>query len=295
MARKRIIALLTCGAFLTTGCASMQSGSTRGLFDDANWTCIILGGLLGGVAGGVAANPNHGDDDEDDARVGAGIGVVVGALIGNWVCGSRENQPPTANLTADPSSGNAPLGVSFRGAGHDPDGEIVAYHWDFGDGSTADTQHASHTYREPGTYTATLTVTDDRGATGSASRTITARGAAAQPSESRRIVLRGINFAFDSAKIEPEFEPVLDVAVEELQANPGVNIEVSGHTDATGADEYNQGLSERRANSVVEYLVGKGVSASRLQAVGHGESSPVADNATRDGRAQNRRVELNVK
>lgn len=294
MVRNRIIALLTCGAFLTTGCASMQGGSTRGFLDDANWTCVILGGLLGGVAGGVAANPNHGEDDEDDARVGAGIGVVVGAVIGNLVCGSRENQLPTANMTADPNTGDAPLAVSFRGAGNDPDGSIVSYHWDFGDGATSDDQHATHTYSQPGTYTATLTVTDDAGGKASVSRTITVRGA--QPAETgRRIVLRGINFAFDSAKIEAEFEPVLDVAVDELNANPGVNVEVSGHTDATGPDAYNQGLSERRANSVVQYLVGKGISASRLQPAGYGESQPVADNATRDGRAQNRRVELNVK
>jgi len=296
MDARRIVSLLTCGAFLSSGCASMKAGDTRGVFDDANWTCVILGGLLGGVAGGVAANKNHGHDDNDDARLGAGIGVVVGAVIGNYVCGSRENQLPSANMSADPSSGDAPLAVSFRGTGNDPDGQIVSYQWDFGDGATSGEQHPSHTYSQPGSYTASLTVTDDRGAKGSASRTITARAQAAQPREvSRRIVLRGINFAFDSARIEPEFEPVLDVAVEELSANPGVHVEVSGHTDATGPDAYNQGLSERRANSVVKYLVDKGISPSRLSAAGYGESSPVADNATRDGRAQNRRVELNVK
>jgi OOP family OmpA-OmpF porin len=85
------------------------------------------------------------------------------------------------------------------------------------------------------------------------------------------------------------------VAVDELEANPGVNVEVSGHTDATGADDYNQGLSERRANSVLQYMVSKGIDAGRLTSVGHGESIPVADNGTRDGRAQNRRVELDVK
>jgi outer membrane protein OmpA-like peptidoglycan-associated protein len=74
-----------------------------------------------------------------------------------------------------------------------------------------------------------------------------------------------------------------------------VSVEVAGHTDATGTDEYNQGLSERRARSVVDYLVGKGIDRSRLDAVGRGESQPVADNGTRDGRAQNRRVELNVR
>ena len=71
-------------------------------------------------------------------------------------------------------------------------------------------------------------------------------------------------------------------------------VEVAGHTDSTGAEEYNQGLSERRANSVKDYLVSKGVQAQRLQAKGYGESMPVASNDTKEGRAENRRVELIV-
>jgi OOP family OmpA-OmpF porin len=109
----------------------------------------------------------------------------------------------------------------------------------------------------------------------------------------RRIVLRGVNFAFDRADITPESEGILDVAVETLKQNAEVNIEVAGHTDWTGTDEYNQGLSERRARAVRDYLVSHGVGADRLTVRGYGESRPVADNNTRDGRAQNRRTELN--
>jgi OOP family OmpA-OmpF porin len=114
------------------------------------------------------------------------------------------------------------------------------------------------------------------------------------PRAAQRIVLRGVNFDFDRAEIRPDAAVILDEAASILNENPGVRIEVAGHTDATGTDEYNQGLSERRAQSVVDYLAGKGVSAGRLDAAGYGESKPVADNGTRDGRAQNRRVELNV-
>ncbi len=110
----------------------------------------------------------------------------------------------------------------------------------------------------------------------------------------RRIVLRGVNFDFDKSAIRPDASVILDEAASILNESPGVRVEVGGHTDATGTDEYNQGLSERRAKSVVDYLVSKGVSAGRLDAAGYGESKPVADNGTRDGRAQNRRVELNV-
>jgi OOP family OmpA-OmpF porin len=69
---------------------------------------------------------------------------------------------------------------------------------------------------------------------------------------------------------------------------------VGGHTDSVGTDAYNQGLSERRAMAVKDYLVGKGVDGSRLSSMGYGESSPVASNDTADGRALNRRVELNL-
>jgi OOP family OmpA-OmpF porin len=293
MTRQGFVALLTSSVFLMTGCASMSG--TRGALDDANLTCVILGGLLGGAAGVVAANQNHGDDEGEDAVAGGAIGLVLGSVLGGYLCGSRSQEPPTARVTCEPRSGEPPLQVSFRGTGSDTDGTVASYAWDFGDGGRSSDQHATHVYRSPGNYTSTLSVTDDDGLTGTASCMVQVSAPRAVPAESRRIVLRGINFDFDSARIKPEFEPVLDVAVDELRANPGVNIEVSGHTDSTGPDAYNQGLSERRASSVVDYLVSKGIERSRLSPVGHGESMPVADNATRDGRAQNRRVELNVR
>ena len=69
---------------------------------------------------------------------------------------------------------------------------------------------------------------------------------------------------------------------------------IEGHTDWIGTDAYNQGLSERRANSVMDYLVDHGVAASRLSTTGFGESRPIASNQNREGRALNRRVELHV-
>jgi OOP family OmpA-OmpF porin len=116
----------------------------------------------------------------------------------------------------------------------------------------------------------------------------------AEAATRRTIVLRGINFDFDKSDIKPEFEGVLDAGVEALNENPDTTVQVAGYTDSVGTDEYNQGLSERRANAVRDYFVSKGIDASRLTAVGFGETNPVADNGTADGRAQNRRVELNV-
>jgi len=107
------------------------------------------------------------------------------------------------------------------------------------------------------------------------------------------ITIRGINFDFDRATLKDEARGVLDIAVSKLQ-NPNIkSVDVVGHTDSTGPEAYNQGLSERRASAVKAYLEGKGV--SNVNASGAGESSPVADNSTRAGRAQNRRVEIDAK
>ena len=109
-----------------------------------------------------------------------------------------------------------------------------------------------------------------------------------------RIVLRGVNFDFDQSTIRPDAAVILDEAARILKGRDDVQVAVAGHTDWTGTDDYNQGLSERRAASVRDYLVGQGVAAGRLSTRGYGESQPVASNETREGRALNRRVELNV-
>ncbi|TES92712.1 MAG: hypothetical protein E3J87_04555 [Candidatus Cloacimonadota bacterium] len=108
------------------------------------------------------------------------------------------------------------------------------------------------------------------------------------------IVLRGIYFDTGKATIRPESYPVLDDAVRVLQANPKAIVEIAGHTDSVGSDSYNRGLSDRRANSVKNFLISRGVAYNRLQAMGYGESMPIASNATRDGRQMNRRIEFRV-
>lgn len=79
-----------------------------------------------------------------------------------------------------------------------------------------------------------------------------------------------------------------------MKENPSQTAIISGHTDSTGNDEYNQKLSERRANAVKDAIIEEGVQAERLQAKGYGESKPIADNATKEGRQENRRVEAEI-
>ncbi|MGD9599432.1 MAG: OmpA family protein [Steroidobacteraceae bacterium] len=99
-------------------------------------------------------------------------------------------------------------------------------------------------------------------------------------------------FDNDSATIKPESYPDLDRAVSLMQRNDLVRGTIEGHTDSNGSDAYNLRLSQRRADAVRQYMIDKGITASRLAAVGVGESRPRADNATPEGRAENRRVVL---
>ena len=103
---------------------------------------------------------------------------------------------------------------------------------------------------------------------------------------------RTINFAFDSDKFTDGTPPVLDAIVEILIAYPKANFSVEGHCDSKGSTKVNQKISDKRANAVVEYLTKNGVADSRLTAKGFGESNPIDSNNTKDGRANNRRVEI---
>ena len=103
-----------------------------------------------------------------------------------------------------------------------------------------------------------------------------------------------ITFATDSSDLSPAFFDVLNSVGKVLGEYDKTVVEVAGHTDSTGADSYNQSLSERRAASVATYLQGRNVISQRLITVGMGEARPVADNTTAEGRQANRRVEITM-
>jgi outer membrane protein OmpA-like peptidoglycan-associated protein len=101
-----------------------------------------------------------------------------------------------------------------------------------------------------------------------------------------------IYFDFDKATIKPISFPLLNEVAQALKDNPQIRVRIEGHTDSRGNDAYNMNLSQRRAESVKTYLVGQSVAADRMQPQGFGETQPIADNRTEQGRAQNRRVEF---
>ncbi|REJ83589.1 MAG: hypothetical protein DWQ44_03125 [Bacteroidetes bacterium] len=108
------------------------------------------------------------------------------------------------------------------------------------------------------------------------------------------VVLKNIFFDFDKSDLKPESKIELDKLISFLQKNTSVKIEISGHTDNVGSKTYNQNLSERRAQSVSEFLTKNGVPASRIQFKGYGDTVPIEDNATDEGRSRNRRTEFKV-
>ena len=112
-------------------------------------------------------------------------------------------------------------------------------------------------------------------------------------SKQAAIVLRGVNFHTDSDQLTDSSTTILDKVVKTLVAHPELKVEVAGHTDSDGEDAYNKDLSQRRAATVVEYLVTNQVKPENLTAKGYGETMPMADNDTPEGKALNRRVELN--
>ncbi|MGF6631473.1 OOP family OmpA-OmpF porin [Pseudomonas frederiksbergensis] len=117
----------------------------------------------------------------------------------------------------------------------------------------------------------------------------------AEPPVSEVITLSSnVLFAYNKSDLTPEARSELDSLMPKLQSADVVSVKVVGHTDSQGSDAYNQKLSERRASSVAAYLLSRGLAPNKLTSEGRGETQPVADNDTEEGRAKNRRVELHI-
>ncbi len=110
--------------------------------------------------------------------------------------------------------------------------------------------------------------------------------------QSGHVAIYGITFDFNKATLRPEAAPVLGQVQVLLQGDAKLSIEIDGHTDSIGLPTYNQKLSADRAAAVKAWLVAHGIDAARLATAGFGDTKPVEDNATEEGRAKNRRVEL---
>jgi len=194
----------------------------------------------------------------------------------------------TAAPSATPASGTVPLTVQFNAnanGGCPPN----TYSWDFGEGGSSTEQNPVHSIEKVGDYTARLSVTDSKG---NRTEGTVSYEALLLPTPDKPIVLTGVNLEFDKSRLTVKADNILDLVAASLKKNPDVKVEVDGHCDWIGSDAYNQKLSVRRANAVRDYLIKNGVKAENLTTRGYGETKPIADNKTDEGRTLNRRVEL---
>ncbi len=204
------------------------------------------------------------------------------------------NRPPTVRARCEPCTVEVGKTSTVTGDGQDPDGDTLAYRWSAPAGrfaNQADRQTVWTAPMQEGPVPATVTVDDGKGGTASDSVTIQV----IRPAPVVELNFEDVYFDFDRSTLRPEALRLLDDAVTRLQANPGKNIIIEGHTCSIGTAEYNLALGDRRANSVREYLVSRGVPASRMESRSYGEERPKFDNAREETRRLNRRAALVVK
>ena len=283
MNRIQTIFVLTLVGLLLGGCANGRIAVKQ------PW-CAIGGAVLGGAAG-WAINEEVLDADNGDEAAGA-IGAAIGGAIASALCtpGAGDEDRDGVADTRDHCPGT-PSGVVVDADGCPLDSD--------GDGVPDYLDRCPNT--PPGTPVGpdgcpAVTDSDGDGVPDDLDQCPdTPAGETVDVNGCPQLLLRlqGVNFAHDSAQLTAASDQVLEEAVQVLN-KVRASVQVEGHTDSTGSDAYNQGLSERRADSVTAYLVSRGIDPSRLSPVGKGESEPIASNATADGRYQNRRVDFTV-
>ena len=263
---------------LLAACAGQDKRTT-----DNYLFCSIAGGIVGGAGAGATTG-----------GLAAAGGAFAGSQLGLMMCGQDETAAPMAAKEAPVCDVPPPAGAlkDENGCAFDDDNDGVYEGIDMcrntPEGVEVDRvgcpldsdRDGTPDYKDLCPGTPLGVIVDQDGC----------------PIGGQNILsLTGVNFAFDKAVLTPEAEMILDEAVALLQETDEVlEVRVEGHTDSVGSDAYNMDLSQRRAESVIDYLVANGVNSTRLVPVGMGEGFPVANNDTDAGRAANRRVDFVV-
>ena len=207
------------------------------------------------------------------------------------------NRPPTVTLNCNPCEVGVGEETELRADALDPDGDPLTYRWNSPAGELAGSRNqATQRWRAPdqgGPVPVTVTVSDGRG--GSVSDTVTIQVNEPPAEPPREVSFEDVHFEFDRSNLRPAATRILDDVVDAMQENPDLSIQIEGHTCNIGTAEYNLALGDRRANSVREYLVGRGINGSRLSTVSYGEERPAHDNSEEVTRQLNRRAVLVVR
>ena len=203
------------------------------------------------------------------------------------------NAAPTVSARCEPGTIAPGASATVIATAQDADGDAITYSWTSASGTLATSSDRQSVWTAPmaaGSYPVTVTVNDGRG--GTASDTATCQVAAPAV---REYTFEDVHFDFDRYSLREDAMRVLDEAVKAMQENAALRLEIEGHTCNIGTAEYNLALGERRAMSVRDYLVSRGISGERLRTVSYGEERPKHDNAREETRRLNRRAALVVR
>lgn len=278
----KVLAALVLVPALVTGCSSM--GGEKGMMGGGTTPCVLVGAAAGAGATLLL-----------DGGVGAILGGLAGAVMGDVICGAGGAADSDGDGVPDDMDRcpDTPAGVKVfsNGCPLDTDADGVPDYMDkcpdTPRGATVDANGCPSDSDGDG-------VPDgiDKCPATPAGTKVEADGCPAMGDV--MMTIEGVYFDFDKATLRKDAMPALQKAVDMMQSNPTLKVNIVGHTDSVGDAAYNKGLSERRAKAVMDYLAKSGVDAGRMTAEGMGETAPIADNKTREGRAMNRRVEMIV-
>lgn len=286
MFKKFLIIISVCITTVLSGCATTGGADNHGITEEV--LCLMAMSMAG--AGASAAIEN-----EPEVFI---PGAIIGGAIGYLVCGDENQDTPSrpADSDGDGVTDNndqcpgTPRGTRVNASGCALDSDR--------DGVADNNDRCPGTPRGAAVNSSGCELDSDND--GVVNRIdqcpSTPRGQAVNNVGCHMIfTLEGVNFEYNSAQLTNAAQTKLNEAVNILNDNRNINVNIEGHTDSNGADAYNMQLSERRAKAVVDHLAENGINRSRMTAVGKGESSPISSNDTSSGRAQNRRVEFIIR
>ena len=205
---------------------------------------------------------------------------------------AQPNRPPTVTAQCDPCTVEVGRSSTLTANATDPDGDTLTYKWTTPQGTLANPAERQTLWTAPqqeGTVPVTIAVSDGKG--GNAQATVNIQ--VTRPPV-REYTFEDVHFDFDRYTLRPEATRVLDEAVNAMQQDQTLRLQIEGHTCNIGTAEYNLALGDRRANAVRDYLISRGVAVGRLTTVSYGEERPRHDNAREETRRLNRRAALTV-
>jgi outer membrane protein OmpA-like peptidoglycan-associated protein len=203
------------------------------------------------------------------------------------------NRAPTVKARCEPCTVEVGRQLTASADAQDPDGDTLRYRWTSPTGTFGNAGDRQTPWTAPGTVGAVpLTVTVDDGKGLTATDTVTVQVIAPPKKE---FTFEDVHFDFDRYTLRPEATRILDEAIKAMQEDANLRITVEGHTCNIGTTEYNLALGERRSAAVRDYLVSRGINASRLQTVSYGEERPKHDNSREETRRLNRRAAMTIR